>query len=382
VRREGLNSMMFRSQTATPCSGYVPRPGGEICLQCEQPDDCHVLKHDCQRCDTDSEMQFMRVACRVGSMGWDSHALMQLVHGVRHLGSYVVSGFTESTVASSQSSYRQHLQQHIFGAHPTHRDFVPCDICSSTSLALDSLPPIVRDEVQRLQQERHVEFAGLIGAVDSLIFHDDECFASIEASQQNAGAANAIVPPHATGWKSTEDATSLPAAFPNATKDALSPPAASSPKSFSSPLPFPLVQCTNVHVAAAILSLGTAYEACANIVIESGIDGRCINELLVSTDDAELNRFIDQDLGISSIMLRTKLRTLFSDMRATAVSSQLLSAIFDHSHEKMLWMKACLVLEACTKGSRPFVGLVFKRLHDRVIKDVQTDIQRNCGSCE
>jgi hypothetical protein len=171
VRQEGLNSMMFRSQTATPCSGYVPRSGGKICLQCEQPDNCHVLKHDCQRCDTDNEMQFMRVACRVGSMGWDSHPLMQLVHDVRHLGSNVaesavVSGFLESTVASSQSSYRQHLHQHIFGAHPFRRDFVLCDLCASKSLVLDSLPQIVRDEVQRLQQERRDEFQGFIDAID------------------------------------------------------------------------------------------------------------------------------------------------------------------------------------------------------------------------
>jgi hypothetical protein len=171
VRHEGLNSMLFRSNTATPCSGYVPRPGGEMCLQCEQPDDCHVLKHDCQRCDTVSEMQFMRVACRVGSMGWDSHPLMQLVHGVKHLGSNVaesgvVSGFLESTVALSQLSYRQHLHQHIFGANPAPRDFVPCQICANKSLALDSLPQVVRDEVERLQRERREEFQGFIGAID------------------------------------------------------------------------------------------------------------------------------------------------------------------------------------------------------------------------
>jgi hypothetical protein len=171
VRQEGLNSMMFRSQTATPCSGYVPRSGGQSCLWCEQPDDCHVLKHDCQRCDADDEIQFMRVACRVGSMGWDSHSLMQLVHGVTHLGSNVVecrvvSGFLEPTVGLSQSSYRQHLHQHIFGAHPSGRDFVACDLCASKSLALDSLPQIVRDEVQRLQRERRDEFQGLIDAID------------------------------------------------------------------------------------------------------------------------------------------------------------------------------------------------------------------------
>jgi hypothetical protein len=58
---------------------------------------------------------------------------MELIHDVRHLGSNVVesgvvSGFLESTVAFSQSSYRQQLHQHIFGAHPSG-DFVACDLC-------------------------------------------------------------------------------------------------------------------------------------------------------------------------------------------------------------------------------------------------------------
>ena len=96
---------------------------------------------------------------------------MELVHDVKHLGSNVVecrvvSGFLESTVGFSQSSYRQHLHQHIFGAHPSGRDFVACDLCASKSLALDSLPQIVRDEVQRLQRERRDEFQGLIDAID------------------------------------------------------------------------------------------------------------------------------------------------------------------------------------------------------------------------
>lgn len=369
VRHEGLNSIIFRSQTAMPCSGYVPHSGGESCLCCEQPDDCHVLKHDCQRCDTDNEIQFMRVACRVGSMGWDSHALMKLVHGNTHLGSFRVSA-----IASSQLSYRQHLYQHIFGAHPTGRHFSPCDICSSKSLALDSLPVIVREEVQRLQQERREEFACMIDAVDSLFHHDGspvpESFSIPHdmASHPNAGATDALVSPRVTASKSTDNSST--------------PPAASSPKSPASLLPFPLVQCTNVHIATAVSSLGPAYEACAKSIIDSDIDGRVINEIVGSTNTAELYDFITRDLGITSIMLRTKLKNLFCDMRAAAVPLQLLSAVTDHSHEKMLWMKACFVLEACTKGTRPFVGLVFERLHIHVIQNVQMDIKSTLGSCE
>jgi hypothetical protein len=95
-------------------------------------------------------------------MGWDSHSLMELVHENRHLG----KSFDQPGIAASQTIYRQHLHQHVFGAHPSGRDFKACDLCSKKCLALESLPQIVRDEAMRLQRERKHHFQGLIDAID------------------------------------------------------------------------------------------------------------------------------------------------------------------------------------------------------------------------
>jgi hypothetical protein len=182
VQRQGLNSILFRSKTATPCSGYVPRSGGSNCFVCEQPGHCHVLKHDRQG-ETVEQTQFMRVACRVGSMGWRSHRLMQLVHGTTHLG----AAFDESGVATSQQSYRQHLRQHVFGAHPSGSDGVACEQCARKCLALDSLPQIVVEEVRRLQQERRAAFQSLIDAID---LHFSPRFPPSRAGGSDSGQSN------------------------------------------------------------------------------------------------------------------------------------------------------------------------------------------------
>ena len=286
VRHEGLNSMLFRSNTATPCSGYVPRPGGEMCLQCEQPDDCHVLKHDCQRCDTDNETQFMRVACRVGSMGWDSHPLMQLVHGVRHLGSNVaesgvVSGFLESTVALSQLSYRQHLHQHIFGANPARRDFVPCDLCASKSLALDSLPQIVRDEVERLQRERREEFQGFIGAIDGHFAPK-----SPPANTDGSVPAESIARPQTQvqqqqGTESVpSSASTLPAPLPSSPA-----PASDAPLD---PLASQLSSISLSNSVEMLAQLSSRLQACG-VTSLSDLEGMSIDDVRATVAGANLN---------------------------------------------------------------------------------------------
>jgi GTPase SAR1 family protein len=163
VRRDGLNSVLFRSSTAVPCDGYVPCSGGGICLCCGQSHECHTLKYS-GRWDSEGEVMFMRVACRVGSMGWDSHPLMELVHGTAHLGGF--RGFSPDNIDAAQASYRQHLRLHIFGEHPAPSDFEACEPCRRKSLAPDAIPQVVLDEVNRLQRERKDQFQGLINAID------------------------------------------------------------------------------------------------------------------------------------------------------------------------------------------------------------------------
>jgi hypothetical protein len=50
--------------------------------------------------------------------------------------------------------------------------------------------------------------------------------------------------------------------------------------------------------------------------------------------------------------------------------------------ERALWLKACLILEACAKGVKPFVGKVMERLHKQVIENVKVDVMRDLGACE
>jgi hypothetical protein len=52
------------------------------------------------------------------------------------------------------------------------------------------------------------------------------------------------------------------------------------------------------------------------------------------------------------------------------------------SLERNLWLKACLVLETCTKGVWPFVGMVMKRVHSRANQNVKQDIARDFNACE
>jgi hypothetical protein len=54
----------------------------------------------------------------------------------------------------------------------------------------------------------------------------------------------------------------------------------------------------------------------------------------------------------------------------------------DDTVERALWLKACLILEACAKGVKPFVGKVMERLHIRVIENVKSDVIRDLGACE
>jgi hypothetical protein len=58
------------------------------------------------------------------------------------------------------------------------------------------------------------------------------------------------------------------------------------------------------------------------------------------------------------------------------------SVLDDPRVERGLWLQGCLVLEACTKGAKPFVGCVMKRLHTLVLQHVKESIARELGAAE
>jgi hypothetical protein len=47
-----------------------------------------------------------------------------------------------------------------------------------------------------------------------------------------------------------------------------------------------------------------------------------------------------------------------------------------------LWLKGCLILEACTKGIKSFVSNVMKQLHSSVLDEVKHGITQDLGVCE
>ena len=100
----------------------------------------------------------------------------------------------------------------------------------------------------------------------------------------------------------------------------------------------------------------------------------------------------DDSLGALGAYKPAKLASKFgfsSDLAAAfaqkcrdAISDPLPEPVQDYTHERTLWLKACLILEACTKGARPFVGAVMERLHRKVAELVKLDITREIGVCE
>jgi hypothetical protein len=128
--------------------------------------------------------------------------------------------------------------------------------------------------------------------------------------------------------------------------------------------------------------LGPAFALHAAAVIEHGIDGACIIELFASPGPDDINKFVTE-LGVESVLQRSKLRALLSSMhQGAAAAAPLPYPLPVHSHERNLWLKACLILEACAKGVKPFVGSVMQRLHQQVLRNAKQDVMRDLGECE
>jgi hypothetical protein len=300
VRREGLNSILFRSNTATPCAGFAPLSQGDVCMCCQQPQGCHVLKYN-GRGDSSTEIQFMRVACRVGSMGWDSHPLMQLVHGSKHLG----GSFDERSVAASQSSYRQHLQHHVFAADPSRSDAAACDMCARKSLEVESLPQVVRDEVDRLQQQRRAECHAVIDAID-------RCFAP-RSPRANAGGAQAAAGSSLAAAAACDFGAITSASAPTTlvspvvTPDPCATAGWQSARGGSVQLlgARPLDELRSMSAEALgseIASISPDYVAYRALFVSAGFDGMLLCD---AADDADLKQLV-QDLGIASDIHRRR----------------------------------------------------------------------------
>jgi hypothetical protein len=159
--------------SATGCPGYLPCNVGtkKQCLLCQQPPAEHKLRHACKKIEDLKALpeDFLKLFCRVGSIGWDSHDFMVLVHGRQHLG----RAFAREHIVESQLLYRQHLQLHVFASETTTPvACTECPECLAMSVPDSLLPPKVLDDISALQLLRQRELGTLVGHMDA-IFNGD-----------------------------------------------------------------------------------------------------------------------------------------------------------------------------------------------------------------
>ena len=161
--------------SATGCPGYLPCNVGtkKQCLLCQQPPAEHTLQHACKEFKDLKALpkDVLKLVCRVGSMGWDAHEFMVLVHGRKHLG----QAFVRDHIGESQRLYRQHLQLHVFASETTTP--AACTECLAMSVPDSLLPPEVLDDISALQLLRQRELSTLVGHMDA-IFNGDALKAS------------------------------------------------------------------------------------------------------------------------------------------------------------------------------------------------------------
>jgi hypothetical protein len=149
----------------------------------------------------------------------------------------------------------------------------------------------------------------------------------------------------------------------------------------------PLEQYTVQKIAAAVeglIHLSPAYGDYAKKVVEQGIDGLTLVDLLESPNaDNVINQLL-LELGVSLLGHRTRLKRLFNDLHPRAAAADRFQSPAHEldAPERVLWLKGCLILEACAKGVKPFVGRVMERLHKRIMENVKSDIMRDLGACE
>ncbi len=65
-----------------------------------------------------------------------------------------------------------------------------------------------------------------------------------------------------------------------------------------------------------------------------------------------------------------------------AAAAPPLGAVAEGGVDACLWLKGCLILDACTKGTKSFVSSILERLHCRVLDEVKDGIVHDLGVCE
>lgn len=126
------------------------------------------------------------------------------------------------------------------------------------------------------------------------------------------------------------------------------------------------------------------HSALENILQDIGASDYLQNFLLRSEDDDSLNALSQYKPSnlVKKGLLPLELAEAFVQKCLHLATDPHIDSVHDNALERNLWMKAVLILEACAKGVRPFVGQVISRVHSRVIDIVKQDIFRDLGTCQ
>jgi hypothetical protein len=151
---------------ASNCRGFLPcnigteRQRNFVCVMCRRPACEHVLQHTGKPL-RDMPVEFLKLICRVGSIGWAPHEFMKIIHGTENLG----RKFAEEFIVHSQHLYRQHLQLHVFTQDTPIAE--GCKHCSLMTVLDDELPPEVVAANSKLQQQRSAELSEFLSRMGS-----------------------------------------------------------------------------------------------------------------------------------------------------------------------------------------------------------------------
>jgi hypothetical protein len=146
----------------------------------------------------------------------------------------------------------------------------------------------------------------------------------------------------------------------------------------------PIEQCSEKDIADAVFALGSAYEVYASNLISEGVDGRTLSTLVNSSGPDVISRALT-NLGVLNVIHRAKLEVLFKSetIQKNVVSTGAYTITLENiTLERELWLKACLILEVCTRSARPFVGHVMQKLHKKVMDEVRLAIKDDLGYFE
>jgi hypothetical protein len=136
-----------------------------------------------------------------------------------------------------------------------------------------------------------------------------------------------------------------------------------------------IVECSTKDIADAVKALGPAYHAYATELTAMCIDGKTISKLQDSTGLDRLSSLLT-GLKVLDAVHRQELESIFArkTIQKSVSTADDTITLADIAEERENWFKACLILEVCTKSTRPFVGLVMEKLHKKVIDEAKVAI--------